>query len=88
MRENTDGLTRRELLRRSALLATGALVGPSLARWALGGGRQVVAFAQGVTVRGLPPEVTPNSEFYLVSKNPPGFDPQLDASRWHLEVGG
>src|SRR5574341_349829 len=87
MRARTDGLTRRELLRRSALVAAGALVGSSLARWALGG-RQVQAFAQGVAVSGLPPAVTPNSEFYIVSKNPPGFDPELDAARWRLEVAG
>ncbi len=88
MRERTGGLTRRELLRRSALIATGALAGSSLARWALAGGRQVQVLAQGVAVRGLPPAVTPNSEFYIVSKNPPGFDPELDASRWRLEVAG
>ena len=37
-------------------------------------------------VRGLPPEVTPNGQFYVVSKNPPGFDPVLRADRWRLEV--
>ncbi len=88
MRKHTDGLTRRALLARSALIATGALVGSSLARWALAGGRQAQAVAQGVDVHGFPPEVTSNSDFYIVSKNPPGFDPELDASRWHLEVAG
>jgi DMSO/TMAO reductase YedYZ molybdopterin-dependent catalytic subunit len=31
-------------------------------------------------------EVTPTKDFYLVSKNP--FDPEVDAQRWRLEIGG
>lgn len=31
-------------------------------------------------------EITPTRDFYLVSKNP--FDPEVDAQRWRLEVGG
>jgi hypothetical protein len=31
-------------------------------------------------------EVTPTKDFYLVSKN--AFDPEVDASRWRLEIGG
>ncbi len=81
-------VTRRELLRRSALIAAGALVGPAAAPWVRAGGPPIVALAQGVEVRGLPPEVTPNTDFYLVSKNPPGFDPDLDAALWRLEVVG
>lgn len=86
---NSDGsgLTRRTLLRRSAALAAAALAGPALARWARGAS-QLVAIAQGVEVRGLPAEVTPTGDFYIVSKNPPGFDPDLDASLWRLEVIG
>jgi len=88
-RPRHDGpeLTRRELLRRSAVLAAGALAGPALAQW-VRGTRQNLAAAQGVEVRGLPAEVTPTGEFYIVSKNPPGFDPDLDASLWRLEVAG
>jgi len=81
-------MTRRELLRRSARIAAGAVVGSSLAQWMIAGGRQIQVLAQGVAVRGLPAEITPNGEFYIVSKNPPGFDPHLDASRWRLEVAG
>ncbi|MGH2400399.1 MAG: molybdopterin-dependent oxidoreductase, partial [bacterium] len=29
-----------------------------------------------------------NERFYVVSKNPPGFDPVLDERRWALDVGG
>lgn len=86
--ERETAVTRRELLRRSALIAAGTLVGSELARWALAGGRAQVAFAQGVTVQGLPPDVTPNDQFYVVSKNPPGFDPVIDARKWRLEVAG
>jgi len=86
--EGGDGVTRRELLRRSALIAAGTLMGSELARWALAGGRAEIAFAQGVTVQGLPPDVTPNDQFYVVSKNPPGFDPVIDARKWRLEVAG
>lgn len=39
-------------------------------------------------IRGLPPEVTPTDKFYVVSKNPAGLDPRVDASRWRLEITG
>ncbi|MEW6207317.1 MAG: molybdopterin-dependent oxidoreductase [Acidobacteriota bacterium] len=37
-------------------------------------------------IDGLALEVTPTKDFYEVSKNP--FDPQVDTSRWRLEVAG
>ncbi|HXG68020.1 MAG TPA: molybdopterin-dependent oxidoreductase, partial [Blastocatellia bacterium] len=37
-------------------------------------------------LNGLALEVTPTPDFYVVSKNP--FDPEVDAGRWRLEVGG
>ncbi|HEY7543487.1 MAG TPA: molybdopterin-dependent oxidoreductase, partial [Blastocatellia bacterium] len=37
-------------------------------------------------IDGLALEITPTSDFYEVSKNP--FDPQVDTSRWRLEVAG
>src|SRR3989475_6583885 len=85
--QDAPALTRRELLRRSAVMAAGALAGPALAQWLRAGGQRF-AQAQGVDVRGLPAEITPNSDFYIVSKNPPGFDPDLDAALWRLEVAG
>lgn len=81
-------LTRRELLRRSALLAAGALAGPAVAQRLRTSRWQALALAQGVEVRGLPLEVTPTSDFYIVSKNPPGFDPDLDGALWRLEIIG
>ncbi len=37
-------------------------------------------------IEGLALEVTPTADFFEVSKNP--FDPQVDTSRWRLEVTG
>src|SRR3990170_962990 len=84
-----DGdVSRRELLRRSLVLAFGGLAGSALGRWLGAAGRRGVAHAQGIfsRIRGLPPEVTPTHQFYVVSKNPPGFDPVLEEATWQLEV--
>ncbi len=37
-------------------------------------------------VTGMPPPFTPNETFYTVSKN--AIDPEVDASRWKLSLGG
>ena len=81
-------ISRRRLLHRSLTVLAGAVAGSALARWALTAGHQAAAYAQTLfdRIRGLPAEVTPTDEFYTVSKNPPGFDPVLEASRWRLEV--
>src|SRR3989304_5694539 len=86
-----DGnVSRRELLRRSLVLAWGGLAGSALGRWLGAAGRQTVAYAQDFfsRIRGLPPEVTPTHQFYVVSKNPPGFDPVLEEATWQLEGRG
>lgn len=82
--EGAGGLTRRELLGRGARLVVAALAGSAAAAWLQRG----FAWAQSLftRIRGLPPEVTPNREFYTVSKN--FFDPDVDARRWRLEVSG
>jgi len=81
-------VARREVLRRSALVLAGAAAGRGLAGWMADAGRHAVAFAQGAfrLVKGMPPEVTPNGEFYQVSKN--FFDPTVDVGKWRLEVTG
>lgn len=78
------GIPRREMLRRAIRGLAAALVGSSAASW-LG---RAAAWGQPVfsRIRGLPPEVTPNGEFYTVSKN--FFDPDVDPRRWRLEVSG
>jgi DMSO/TMAO reductase YedYZ molybdopterin-dependent catalytic subunit len=37
-------------------------------------------------IQGLALEVTPNADFYEVSKNP--FDPQVDPNSWRLQISG
>lgn len=88
MRTSPDGMTRRQLLQQAALVAAGAVAGSRLARIASTVGQEV--YAQGLfsRVRGLPPEVTSTRDFYIVSKNPPGFDPVIDVNRWKLELAG
>ncbi|MCI0821690.1 MAG: molybdopterin-dependent oxidoreductase [Chloroflexi bacterium] len=34
----------------------------------------------------LPPEVTPNEDFYVIAKSP--FTPSINVEKWRLEVGG
>ncbi|HXF82981.1 MAG TPA: molybdopterin-dependent oxidoreductase [bacterium] len=84
-----NGVTRREVLRRGLMLAFAA-ASTTAARWLVSVGDGARAFAQSIfaRVKDLPPEITPNDRFYVVSKNPPGFDPVLNADRWSLEVGG
>ncbi|MBI2201350.1 MAG: molybdopterin-dependent oxidoreductase [Armatimonadetes bacterium] len=84
------GMTRRELLSRGLVLSLTAVAGASAARIVAGAVAKVSAAAQSAfaKVMSLPPEITPNEQFYIVSKNPPGFDPVVDAGRWSLQVGG
>ncbi len=80
----SGGLTRRELLRRAGRLVAAAVVGAALSAW-LG---RAGAWARSLfdRIQGLPPDITPNREFYTVSKN--FFDPEVDPRRWRLEVSG
>jgi len=83
-------VTRREFLSRSALFALAAAGGASIAAWASRAAAGGIVLAQDLfaRIKGLPPEITPNDQFYVVSKNPPGFDPRLDAAKWSLDVTG
>jgi len=85
-----DGVTRREMLSRGVMVALAATAGTAAARWVLSAGHSASAFAQALfsRIKDLPAEITPNDRFYVVSKNPPGFDPELDAERWSLEIAG
>src|SRR5437667_9559312 len=89
-RVRSEGITRRDLLHRAIVLAIGSLGGFGLAGRLATAGRQTVAAAQTLfdRIMGLPPEITPTGDFYVVSKNPPGFDPVVDAGRWRLEIAG
>jgi DMSO/TMAO reductase YedYZ molybdopterin-dependent catalytic subunit len=77
-------VSRRDLLGRSAILVL-VTVGATLAKSA----GIAIARAAGHAfrlLRGMPPEVTPNDQFYIISKN--FLDPTVDVSRWSLEVTG
>jgi DMSO/TMAO reductase YedYZ molybdopterin-dependent catalytic subunit len=83
-------VNRREFLVRSVVVV-GAVVGAgTLAQWASAAAARAGTAARGLfeRIRGLPPEVTPNDKFYVVSKNPAGLDPRLDAKKWTLEIFG
>lgn len=83
-------ITRRELLSRAVLLAAASAAGASAAQWVRIAAGRVTAAAQSAfaLVRGLPAEITPTEQFYVVSKNPPGFDPVVDADKWSLQIAG
>ncbi len=86
----TGSMARRTFLVRCSALAGGALAGSTLTQWLTMMGRETVTFAQGIfdRVKGLPPEITPTDQFYIVSKNPPGLDPVVDGRKWRLEIRG
>ena len=86
----TGDMTRRELLQRTVLLALAGTAGATAARWVQIAAARTTAFAQSLFTRftDLPPEITPNDRFYVVSKNPSGFDPDVEADKWLLQVGG
>jgi len=83
-------MTRRETLSRGLLLIVTAAAGAFAARSVASAGDRARVFAQTLfnRIKDLPAEITPTPSFYVVSKNPPGFDPVLNAERWSLEVGG
>ncbi|HEY6102188.1 MAG TPA: molybdopterin-dependent oxidoreductase [bacterium] len=86
----TAGTTRRELLQRAVVVALAGVVGSAGARWLQAAAGRTTALAQSLfaRIKGLPSEITPNDRFYVVSKNPPGFDPDVDGDKWLLQVGG
>ncbi len=84
----SGSVSRRDLLRRSTLVVLAAAAGTRFAGWIADAGAGVAAAASGIfrLIKGMPPEVTPNSEFYQISKN--FFDPNVDVDKWILEVKG
>lgn len=84
------GVTRREFLSRAVVLLVASASGGVAAQWLVASMRRAAAAAESLfaRIRGLPTEVTPSDQFYVVSKNPPGFDPVVDAAKWSLQVDG
>lgn len=66
----------------AGLVAGGAVVGLLVQLSRLGSITQAALRVRG----GIPPEVTPNEEFYIVSKN--FIDPVVNKDSWSLEVDG
>jgi DMSO/TMAO reductase YedYZ molybdopterin-dependent catalytic subunit len=85
-----DRMTRREVLTRVVVFAAASAGGALVAHWIRGLLEPLAVFAQSIftRIKGLPTEITPSERFYIVSKNPPGFDPTIDIKKWSLEVGG
>ena len=86
----SGGVTRREVLSRTVTILIASAAGISAAQWVLTAVHRATAAVQSAfaRVRGLPPEITVNEQFYVVSKNPPGFDPVVEVARWALDIGG
>ncbi len=83
-----QGITRRDALRHSVVVLAAATLGARCAAW-IGdaASRAAAAAAQAFALlKGMPPEVTPNGQFYQISKN--FFDPTVDTAKWTLEVKG
>jgi DMSO/TMAO reductase YedYZ molybdopterin-dependent catalytic subunit len=87
---------RRSLLRRSTLIVLIAAAASRLGTWAGAVTPHATAAVSRVAtavsgafrlLKGMPAEVTPNGEFYRVSKNFP-FDPNVRVADWSLEVTG
>ncbi len=90
-RDKNTFLNRRRVIRGIgyAVLLVGVYdIGRSLIEtWFLKGSGRVKQ-GDGVfpNINGLAVEITPNEDFYVVSKN--AFDPEVDTQRWRLEVTG
>lgn len=69
---------RRKLLQWAAVLGVLLVAGGLVARLLAGRGRLIAG--------ALPAPITPNPEFYVVSKNL--IDPSVDVAAWRLKVGG
>ncbi len=84
------GLTRREVVSRAVGIVLASASGGAAAQWLVVAMRRAAVSAQSLfsRIKGLPPEITPNEQFYVVSKNPPSFDPVVSVARWSLEVAG
>ena len=70
--------SRRHLLQWAAVAGVLLLAGGLFWRLISSGGRVIAGM--------LPPTITPNADFYVISKNL--IDPSVDAASWRLRVGG
>jgi DMSO/TMAO reductase YedYZ molybdopterin-dependent catalytic subunit len=86
--DDGSAITRRNVLRRSALMLMAGAAGLRVVTWVgQAASRVAEAAAQAfMLLKGMPPEITANEQFYQISKN--FFDPTVDVPHWTLEVRG
>src|SRR3989442_12464883 len=74
------GVTRPVLLSRAVTIVLATAAGGAAAQWLVSSLRRATVAAQSLFARteGLPPQITPNDQFFVVSKNPPRLDPIHD----------
>ena len=81
------GSTRREFVRKAGIYAFVGLIGYLGLNFLIRNiGSQVTTSGSFRTAGVLSTEITPNDEFYVVSKNI--LDPTVDAERWSLDIKG
>lgn len=85
-KEGRQDLGRRRLLQMAAFAAVLAVAGGLVVRAIARGASQVSPSRVFGNAGKLPPEVTPNDQFYEVSKNI--INPRVDATTWKLEITG
>ncbi|MSQ22419.1 MAG: molybdopterin-binding oxidoreductase [Dehalococcoidia bacterium] len=85
-KEGRQDMGRRRLLKMAAIVAILAAVGGLAVRAIARGASQVSPSRVFGNAGMLPPEITPNDQFYEVSKNI--INPRVDATTWKLEITG
>ncbi len=85
-KEGRQDMGRRRLLQMTAFVAVVAAAGGLAVRSIARGASQVSPSRVFGNAGEMPPEVTPNNEFYEVSKNI--INPRVDSTTWKLEIGG
>lgn len=83
----TDGIDRREFLKKAGVIAGIAVVVLLGAQFIFDRMREMFSPSRSLRTLGvLSTEVTPNEEFYVVSKNI--IDPTINSDEWQLEIRG
>ncbi|MEK7777196.1 MAG: molybdopterin-dependent oxidoreductase, partial [Chloroflexota bacterium] len=85
-KEGSQDMGRRRVLQMAALVTVVAAIGGLAVRAISRGASQVSPSRVFRNSGKLPPEVTPNDQFYEVSKNI--INPRVDATSWKLEITG
>ncbi|MCL5256506.1 MAG: molybdopterin-dependent oxidoreductase [Chloroflexi bacterium] len=79
-------ITRRSFLTQAVMLVAGVAAAGLLARVLSLFAEAISLPQESPTVGALPPEITPNNKFYIVTKN--FVDPTINKAAWTLSIGG